>query len=397
MLISAVYAGEIKVSVLLTPKQRAAYHEVFHIFSQKTGIKVRMVAKSDTDYKHILPIWLLGGKDTPDVLHWQASQRLFFYAEKDVIRPLTRLWHEENMDRHFAHTKSSVTYNKEVYAVPVSYYHWGLLYKKSLIKKYGGVPKDWQAFIALCEKMKNAGITPIAIGTKNSWPAAAWFDYLNLRINGLEFHQQLLNGKISFYHPRVQEVLIEWKRLIDKKFFNQGSQRFTWDEILPGLYREWFGFILIGNFVTNKLPQQLIQDFSFMPFPQIANIPLYEKAPTEVFMIAKNTRKIKEAEAFIKFISQPEIQSMLNKALGYLPPHNAATIGQNDFIQFGAKLLKQAKGLAQYFDRETLPAFEKKAIPLLAEFIITGNIEQTTYKLEQARASIFLNNTINND
>ena len=202
-------AGEIEVALLLTPKQRSSFTQIFKKFSKETGIKVTTVARTDAEYKEYLPIWLLEGNNTPDILYWQASQRLFFYAEKEVIQPITELWNENHFDENFSHVKNGVTYKGDIYALPFSYYHWGMFYRKSLIEKYGGVPQTWEAFIAQCEEMKKDGITPLGIGTKNSWPAAAWFDYINLRINGLKFHQQVLTGKISFHDQRLQNVLIE--------------------------------------------------------------------------------------------------------------------------------------------------------------------------------------------
>ena len=127
-----------------------------------------------------------------------------------------------------------------------------------------------------------------------------------------------------------------------------------------------------------------------MPFPKIKDIPLYEEAPMDVFMIARNTKNLEEAELFIKFMARADIQSELNKHLGYLSPNKSATVGQDPFIQAGANLLKQADGISQYFDRETLPGFDKKAVPLLAEFINTGNLQELTEKLEQARKEVFL-------
>ena len=390
LMVSSSFAREIEVGVFLTPKQRSPFAEIFRKFSEETGIKVTTVARTDAKYKQNLSVWLLEGKKTPDVLYWQASQRLFFYAQKGVIHPITHLWNESDFDKNFSHVKSGVTYKGDIYALPFSYYHWGIFYRKSLIEKYGGVPQTWEAFIAQCEKMKKDGISPIGIGTKNNWPAAAWFDYINLRINGLKFHQQVLIGKIPFHDKRLQNVLIEWKKLIDKGFFNKENKKLAWDEVLPKFYRNKIGFILIGNFATSKFPKSRIEDIGFMPFPKIQDIPLYEEAPMDVFMIAKSTKHVKEAELFIKFMARVDIQSVHNKRIGYLPPNKAATVGQNLFIQAGANMLKQAEGLTQYFDRDTLPAFAKKAVPFLAEFINTGNLKEVTEKLEQARKDVFL-------
>ena len=47
-----------------------------------------------------------------------------------------------------------------------------------------------------------------------------------------------------------------------------------------------------------------MSDIGFMPFPKISDIPTYENAPTDVFFIPKNTKKIKEATEFLKFIAR---------------------------------------------------------------------------------------------
>ena len=127
-----------------------------------------------------------------------------------------------------------------------------------------------------------------------------------------------------------------------------------------------------------------------MPFPKIKDIPLYEETPMDVFMIARKTKHLKEAELFIKFMARADIQSQHNKRIGYLPPNKAGIAGQDPFIQAGANMLKQAEGVTQYFDRDTLPEFAEKAVPVLAEFINTGDLQEVSEKLEQARHEVFL-------
>lgn len=383
------FSNALQISVLITPKQRSAYSETFKQFTQETGIKVTTIARNDKDYKKDLPIWLIEGKETPDVLYWHASQRLYQYAEKGVIQPLTKLWEEGNFDNDFLQFKDTVTYQGEVYALPISYYYWGLFYKKSLVKKYGGVPQTWQEFIQLCEVMKKDGITPLGIGTKNHWPAAAWFDYINLRLNGHQFHQQTLLGEISFYDKRLQNVFIEWKRLIDRHFFNSNHHELKWSEVLPHLYREKIGFMLTGSFASKSFSKRMQNDLAVISFPQIANIPITEEAPVEIFMIAKNTKRLPEAEMFIRFMAKATVQSDHNNRTGYLPANNKATIGQQPFIQSGAKILKSATSVTQYLDRDTIPKFEKRVIPLLAQFMQEADIKKTTAQLEQARIDVF--------
>ncbi|GLS89523.1 ABC transporter substrate-binding protein [Psychromonas marina] len=391
LLLSSVNASALTVSILIAPKQRSVFSETFKQFTQKTGIEITTIARTDTDYKNDLPTWLLDGIDTPDVLYWQASQRLFDYVKKDAIQPITHLWNEGDLDENFLHLKDSVTYEGAVYALPISYYYWGIFYKRSLLEKYGEIPKTWQEFIDICESMKRDGITPIGIGLKNNWPAAAWFDYLNLRINGYQFHQKTLQGKVSFYDKRLQNVMIEWKKLIDNSFFNKNNKRLKWNELLPSLYRDKIGFMLIGSFSSKYFPVRMSEELAVMAFPKMAMLSVSEEAPLEVFMIAKNTKNLSEAEIFIKFMADAKVQADHNQRIGYIPANNKAKIGTDHFTQAGVKILNQANSITQYFDRDSLPEFEKKVIPLLAEFINTGDIKSTTQDLEQARKEAFIN------
>ncbi|SFR39012.1 multiple sugar transport system substrate-binding protein [Marinobacter gudaonensis] len=389
---SLLSAQEIRVSLQLQPNQRDKFEEIFQQFQFETGIKVLSVVETDLGYKRKVPVWLIEGKNTPDVMFWSASQRLYLYAEKGLILPITELWNTENYDEQFLHFKPGVTFNGQVYAIPFAYYHWGLFFRKSMIEEFGGAPEDWESFIAILSRMKEAGITPIGIGTRQNWPAAAWFDYINLRMNGLDFHLELLSGNVSFHDGRVQKVLIEWKRLIDNDFFNEGHENYDWDGVLPFFYRKKIGFMLLGNFVASRWPikDPLFQDIGFMPFPSInKNIPIYEDAPTDVFMIPKSTTKVDEAKAFLRFIARADVPTMLNKDLGYLPPNKESTVGKDRFVREGAELINGAAGLAQYFDRDTSPAFDHLATPLLADYLSTGNIEAVTEGLEAARIMIF--------
>ncbi|WP_191964450.1 ABC transporter substrate-binding protein [Marinobacter confluentis] len=385
-----LHADNIRISLQLQPNQRDQFELIFNQFYLETGIKVTSLVEPDLAYKRKVPVWLLN--DTPDVMFWSASQRLYRFAEQGLILPITDLWNEQNYDEQFSHVKRGVTFKGDVYAIPFAYYHWGIFFRKTMVEKFGGEPEDWESFLAMLARMKESGITPIGIGSRQKWPAAAWFDYINLRMNGLDFHLDLLTGNVSFYDEKVRNVLTEWKKLVDRDFYNQDHELYNWDEVLPFFYRDRVGFLLLGNFVASKWPNgdPLFEDIGFMPFPRInKNMPFFENAPTDVFMIPRNATNVEEAKAFIRFIARADVQSSLNAGLGYLPPNKDGIVGASPLIREGEKLLSRAEGLAQFFDRDTLPDFDRLATPLMAEFITTGDIEEITEKLEHARIKVF--------
>ena len=91
-----------------------------------------------------------------------------------------------------------MTVDGKQWGVPTTYYQWGIYYRKDIFAKYGlGEPRSMADLMNIFETLKKNGVTPIAIGTKYLWTAAGWFDFLNLRINGYDFHMALMDGEVS--------------------------------------------------------------------------------------------------------------------------------------------------------------------------------------------------------
>jgi multiple sugar transport system substrate-binding protein len=83
------------------------------------------------------------------------------------------------------------------------------------------VPTNWDDFVALCDKMKKDGLTPIAFADKDGWPAQGTFDILNLRLNGYDFHVNLLTGQNGqkWTDPKVAAVFKKWSQIT--KYYSQ--------------------------------------------------------------------------------------------------------------------------------------------------------------------------------
>ena len=88
------------------------------------------------------------------------------------------------------------------------------------------MPATWTDFLAACDKLKAAGITPLAVGSKNQWPAQYWFDYLVSRTAGPDYRTQLMAGKADYTDPQVAKALSMWKDLIDKGYFVKNANAY---------------------------------------------------------------------------------------------------------------------------------------------------------------------------
>jgi multiple sugar transport system substrate-binding protein len=85
------------------------------------------------------------------------------------------------MNTAFASASSTMTINGKKWGVPYTYYQWGIYHRKDIFSKNNLTPpRTWEELLDTCAKLKAAGITPFAIGSKAPWPTAGWFDYLDL-------------------------------------------------------------------------------------------------------------------------------------------------------------------------------------------------------------------------
>ena len=76
--------------------------------------------------------------------------------------------------------------------------------------------------------MQAAGIVPFAFGNDGRWPAMGTFDQLNFRLNGYQFHMDLMAGKESWTDERVKDVFTEWESLLP--FHQENPNGRTWQE-----------------------------------------------------------------------------------------------------------------------------------------------------------------------
>lgn len=387
-----VHAESMEVSVFITASgQRTFFTNKIKEFEEKTGTSVRLIAKEDADYKALMKKWF-AEKSGPDVIHWQGGERLFRYARRGQLQEIDDLWQQRDFSNRFTPSAiDAVSYQGKHYAIPISYYQWGFYYRKSLFSNLGlSPPQNWNELLHVCNVLKREGIEPITLGVKNKWPSAAWFDYINLRINGLQFHRSLLTGNISYHDERVRKVFSAWRELITNQCFVKRNIVWNWKQALPFLYHKKSGITLIGNFFAGQLPEMLKEDFAFSPFPVInPNIPNYEEAPLDLFMIPKHSKHPKIAEEFLKFVASEPFQTELNIVQGTISPNKKSPASNDYFIQQGSSVLEKAAGVSQFFDRDTNAKMAELAIGIFTDFLQDPNIDRTLKQLEEARRISF--------
>lgn len=354
-------------------QQRQIYQELIDRFEKEhPHIDVRHEEHEQEDYKAKIESWLRQPGGAPDVMFYFAGHLMADFNRKGLVRPIENLWRSEGWDEAFPDSiRDIVMHDGQPMGLPVSYYHWGIYYRKSMFQRLDlEAPETWDDLLEVGEALKAEGITPIALGSEARWPAAAWFDYLNLRTNGLEFHKELLAGREAFDDERVREVFTAWQDLVDRGFFLRTHSQMSWRSALPYLYQNKAGMMLMGGFVVPQFPDQVIDDIGLFPFPEIdPQHPIAEEAPTDLLFIPSRARNIPEAETFLRFVARPEIQGWFNRELGTIAPNRLVPVSEERLASEGRAILQRASGFSQFFDRELARSVSAPAMDAFVHFL----------------------------
>ncbi|TBR38273.1 carbohydrate ABC transporter substrate-binding protein [Marinomonas agarivorans] len=373
------------------PAPKAAFKQIIEKFkAENPDIDVKYNLYDKEGYKTAIRNWL--STSPPDVAFWYAGNRMKTFVDRGLFDDVSDLWDDLDLKKVMPSTVSAMTIDDKQWGLPYTYYQVGIYYRRDLFEKHGiAEPKTWQDLLDASAKLKANNIAPIAIGTKYLWPAAAWFDYINLRLNGLEFHMDLMEGRASYMDDRVRNVFKYWRELIDPGYFLENHPSYSWQEAQPFLYNGNAAMYLIGNYIAPNFPKELDGKMGFFQFPIIdPNVPIAEDAPTDTIHIPAKANNKEDARKFLKFMARADNQTLVNEALLQIPPHVNASAVDNYFLNKGVEVLNNASGTAQFYDRDTDPNMAKEGMKGFQEFMVKPDRLETILKrIERVRKRTF--------
>jgi hypothetical protein len=174
----------------------AALQAVVDAFNAKGGGQVEINTVPNETFRDQLPSYLTSS-NPPDVLTLYGGALTRELADEGLLLDISDVWEGAEFSDGLR-ALSTDSAGNEVF-VPTSYYWLGVYYKKSVWEAAGAeVPTTWDEFLAAAEALQANGVIPIGIALSDApWLASAWFDYLNLRVNGANFHLDLLAGELE--------------------------------------------------------------------------------------------------------------------------------------------------------------------------------------------------------
>jgi len=389
----AALAGTLVINANTSnPAPRAAWEAAVAAFeAEHPEIEVDFNVYDHESYKKAIRNWLTSA--SPDVVYWFVGNRMKQFVTPGLLEDVSDLFTPEVRDRMTKAALDLVTVDGRQYGVPYTYYHIGVYYRRDLFADAGIAqpPRDWSELLDACAKLKARGVDPIAIGSKDLWPTAGWFDYIDLRLNGYDFHMALMSGAVAYTDERVRAVFARWRELIDRQCFIDHHVGMTWQESQALLYQGKSAMMLIGNFITPNFPPEVDDHMDFFVFPEITpGIGRFEEAPMNSVHIPARARNKDDARKFLAFVTRKDVQEQINHALLQIPVNRDAKTSDDRFLAIGRELLERADALTQYFDRDTSEDLATVAMKGFQEFMVRPDrLDDILEGIERTRQRIY--------
>ncbi len=357
---------------------KAAWTKIFGDFSTKTGVKISEIESGHEDFKTNILV-LLASDNPPDVFSYWAGARTQFVTDAGSLQAIDDIWASDKMDEQLpaALVKKASMVNGKHYLVPVGYHMAAFWYNKKVMDKVGitQFPKTWDEFKAMCKKIKDAGIAPIALGSKNRWPAQFFFDYLILRTAGPDFRQQLMDGKVPYTAPEVVKAMELWKELYDAGYFVPNANAYDWTDALDQVAKGEAAMSLMGTWATGyfntNLKMKPVDDYDYFAFPEVTpGVPQAVVGPVDGFVMSAKSKNPDNAKKMLQYLLTPEVQKTWALEQGCLAP-NVKT-DQSIYTPVLKKAVADVAAAADYafnYDLATTPPMAEGGLNMFAQFM----------------------------
>jgi len=305
--------------------------------------------------------------EPPDIFQSWGGGVLNEYADAGLMLDITPYLDEGGWRETFSPGALGVYANQgKNYGVPWDMGMVGFWYNKALFAEAGieAPPTTWTELLEDIQLLKDAGITPIALGGGDKWPAMFWWAYLATRIGGEEGFNAAYTRTGAFTDPAFVQAGEMIQQLVALEPFQDGFLGATYGDQATAtgnskaameLMGQWAPSVQNGN---SESGEGLGEDLGFFIFPMVeggAGDPADAFGGGNGFGLGINASP--EAVDFVKFLTHSTNQTSVAALNIGLPVVKGAEVGVTDpllkQVQEGAAA---AKYFQLYYDQALPPA-----------------------------------------
>ncbi len=309
--------------------------ELYRLYSQSNpGVEIinaTIVGGAGTNAQAVLNTRMEGNRP-PDSFQVHAGPEFIkSWVKQGLLEPVTFLYEENGwMDKFSPDIIERVSYEGEIYAVPLNIHRGNLVwFNSSIFRKYKiPLPETPKEFINTMELLAENGITPLALGDKNIWPAVRLLENILIVNLGGDGYNGLWTGTTRWNSENIESVLREFLEIL--KYTNSDHSALTWDEAVQYVIDGKSAMISIGDFAEGYFRAEgltLEEDFGWFPYP--GSLGVFSMF-SDTFALPKDVEHRENALQWLRLLGSQEGQDAFNPIKGSISPRMDSDIRYYD-------------------------------------------------------------------
>lgn len=265
----------------------------------------------------------------PDIQYMWGGTQAMEDVWKGNVAPISDYLTEDELSVVEKSSLMETNWNDQQWGIPAYGFTYGIAYDKEAMEKAGVDPENpfetWDEFMDCCQKLKDAGITPIGMGLKDGF-LPAWIGIFlgQQNLNSVNEMIDLMSGNASFTDKKYSEWLYKIEELVDAGYINddilsldlyQGQQTIENGKAAMTLHTQAYAVSLEKSMGSDKI--------GFAKAPVYGNAQLADSiaSPSQVYVIPKSAKHKEEAADFLMFLQEEDNVKCLYEMANVIMPN----------------------------------------------------------------------------
>jgi raffinose/stachyose/melibiose transport system substrate-binding protein len=294
-----------------TESQRVPFLKVIRDY-QALHPEIRIVedATENEAYKTKIRSAVAAG-EAPDLFFYWSGGTMKGFVDAGAALPLDEYLSDADRQRMLPGTTVNSTFNGKIYGLPHTQAVGTFYVNQELFDQNGlAVPTTWDELLTVSRAFLAKGITPLAIGAKDTWCIAMYFDLMHLRQNGYTANRAALTRTGPFNTPGTIEAARKLQQLVDMGAFGRSALALNRDEAEVPFYEGKIPMYVNGSWVIGNInrPDYAVRDkiniYSFPVLGSAGSARDLTGGASDIFIVNAKTKYPKEAAEFAKYIAE---------------------------------------------------------------------------------------------
>lgn len=274
------------------------------------------------------------GGNPPTVMQFNYGRQLDEIIEHGYVRDISDLAAQGNWNELVPDAlMDSITVDGKVYGIPVNMHGqtWSWWSLPALEKAGVEVPASWDAFFPTLDKLKAAGIIPVAV-SRDAWTIDSIWRFIVISKGGTDLFRKIYvdHDVSSVNSPEFRELVETLIRLRD--YSDPGASARNWNDSTALIINDTAGVQFMGDWAKGEFlnaGEVPMQDFACTPVIG-GNQGYVYGGDMFVVTASEDPEQLSAQNLFVETLMSKQVQIDFNRVKGSIPVRSDVDTAQLD-------------------------------------------------------------------